>query len=169
MDVPEVYINNQYGDAINIDITHIEVNKHADAIDSPVESGTKVFDNKVIQPINISLEVVADAGNYAIHNIINTMLKNRTYQFYTIGTKEGVYENMMMIDASHTESDDKFDKIVYQLQFKEILIARSSSQSFTIGKLAKASDASTVSTGRKIGSTYSPRMFSTVTGALNFY
>ena len=75
----------------------------------------------------------------------------------------------MMIDASHTESDDKFDKIVYQLQFKEILIARSSSQSFTIGKLAKASDASTVSTGRKIGSTYSPRMFSTVTGALNFY
>lgn len=156
MEVPEVYIDNQFGNAIDIDIVHIEVGKHAEAINSPVETGTKVFDNKVIQPITVDMEVVAEAGNYAIHNIIDTMLKNRTYQFYTIGTKEGVYSNMMMVDASHTEEDSKFDKIVYKLQFVEILIASSSTQSFSVNKTASASDATTIPTGRKIGSSYKP-------------
>jgi len=157
MEVPEVYINNQYGDSIDIDITRASVNKHAEAINSPVETGTKVFDNKVIQPIHIEMIVIADAGNYAIKNIIDTMFKNRTYQFYTLGTKEGVYENMMMVDASHTEEDDKFNKIVYSLQFVEIIIAKSSSASSSISKnTSSSSDSSTIATGRKIGSSYKP-------------
>ena len=98
---------------------------HARMIGHPVEDGTKVFDNKVIEPDRVSLHGVVYASDDDTQIKIDSMLRNRDFKFYSLVVSDGnmVYEPMSLVSVNHRESAEAPDAFDYTLDFQEVLLA----------------------------------------------
>ena len=106
------------------------VNKRARMIRHPVESGGYVFDNKVIEPIKVtvSCESYALPGRRefeALRTKLNEMWRNRTFNFYSVTTTEDSYDNMSLVGCSHRANAEKPDALDFNLEFEEVLLGSS--------------------------------------------
>ena len=86
----------------------------------PVETGVMIADNHIINPIEINLSLSIKSEYY------NSMY-NQIKQAFTLGTvfsvqtRTGVYNNMIIADMPHTEEPDKYDAILMGLHFTQVL------------------------------------------------
>lgn len=131
----EVFVvDNVNDEEIPVEFTYAHVNVPARMISSPVEMGYNVFDNKVLDPIEITLKCLVSLGSEDIKNAMQTLYSlyaERTYNFCTVATKEGVYNNMSLCDMPHEETTDKHDVIEVTLKFKQVIQAGKQSRSTT--------------------------------------
>ncbi len=98
---------------------------HARMIGHPVEDGTKVFDNKVVEPDRLTLHGVVYASDDDTQMKIDSMLRNRDFKFYSIVVSDGnmVYEPMSVVSANHRESGETPDAFDNTIEFQEVLLA----------------------------------------------
>jgi len=127
-----VYTTNDYTAPLKeFKVLDIKVNPDSDLISAPVETGTESFDNKVIKPNHIIITgIIHVYGENADHDIkkLYQMFLNRKFKFYSVATKEACYENLMLKSCPHTESKDKPDWLVYELDFREALLVQGHSK-----------------------------------------
>lgn len=98
-------------------------NPTANMIGSPVESGAINFDNKVIQPRKITITgyVLAEEISSVLDKL-NQMLKDKSFTFYSIVTKDSVLTNMAVVGIQNNGNNDKYDAVEVEVEFQEVLM-----------------------------------------------
>lgn len=121
-----IYSDNNFGSKIDIfKSTKVKVEKRSRVIKAPVENGLQSFDNKVIDPIVIRVTGVIDCtdpnSDNAL-NVIDKMFFNRDFEFYSVSSKDGSYDNLILQDAPRDEDSDRPDWAVFELVFVEAML-----------------------------------------------
>jgi hypothetical protein len=120
----------------------------------PIETGYTITDNRVIQPIEISLAVILTPHSY-YDTYIQIKQAFLGVTSIVVNTRTGVYPNLFIQDMPHEETSDMFDTVSMILQLKEVLIVQAQSTKFTPAQVKTRSSTSTVSTGTQQGTTAS--------------
>ncbi len=86
----------------------------------PVETGTILSDNHIINPIEINMPVFVPSQSY---NLIYNQIKQAfvAATSFTVQTRLGVYPNMIIADMPRREDPDMYDAVIIALHFKEVL------------------------------------------------
>ena len=103
-------------------------------ISHPVESGGVVFDNKVIDPAQLSLKCKVYWSDKHIIDELLSMLRNRTYQFYSFVGHDGIYKNLSCISCPISRTPELYDVFNLNLTFQEVM--------FGVNRETKQSDVS---------------------------
>ncbi len=138
-------INDLLSTAINVDVVGIyddalqplfidlqymraEVRESSQVMRHPVETGTMIADNHIINQTEINISVMIKSQFY-------TSTYNQLKQAFVAGTslivqtRTGVYANMIIADMPHSENPDIFDGVVMHLHLIEVLYVVPSSVS----------------------------------------
>jgi hypothetical protein len=122
------------------------VSEWASLAEHPVESGGTVADHRIVMPVEIEIAFyVTDTGN--TFKRIQSAFHSR--ELLTVQTRAGIYENLAIVDMSHTETPDKADVIDVALSLKEVLLVKAQYHALPRAKVRKANDASTVDRGEQ--------------------
>ena len=100
----------------------IDPTRRARMIAHPVETGQKIFDNKVIEPSHVRVTCGVKKDEKSKMSTIKKMLENRAFSFYTITAYDGEWTNMVLVSASQRQSGEKPFTIEVTLEFQEILL-----------------------------------------------
>lgn len=97
-----------------------EVRETSMVMSHPVETGTILSDNHIINPIEIQMLMFVSSDNY---NLIYGQLKQAfvAANSFTVQTRTGVYPNMIISDMPHREDSEMYDAIFIAIRFKEVL------------------------------------------------
>ncbi len=89
-------------------------------MEHPIESGALVVDHKVINPVEITLRLCLPAYIYSsVYREIRRLYEDSVY--LRIKTKAQWYTNMVLQALPHDETPETFDRLVFDLHFKEVL------------------------------------------------
>lgn len=144
-----IYENNK---EILKDTTLIDADAQDDArtMDHPIENGAVVTDHIVFNPNQITLRCwmpnLPFLYNRALNEIQNFYKQSREVK---IKIRSEVFEPMILVAKPIRVSADTLDHIVYELSFKQILVAVSQYVPLPVSKVRHKQDASTVSSGEK--------------------
>lgn len=124
--------DNTYGQLEGLKVFEVVVKKPSRVISAPVETGVMSFDNKVIDPVEITVtgeihlvENEADSRD-ALDNL-NAMQKSRKFAFYCVTTKEEAHKNLILENLITKNSTNRIDVVSCTINFKEALLIQSSS------------------------------------------
>jgi len=136
-----------------------EVKETSMVMSHPVETGTILSDNHIINPIEIHMIMFVPSQAY---NLIYGQLKQAFVAAtkFTIQTRTGVYPNMIISDMPHREDSEMYDAIFIAIRFKEVLyvVPTSVSPATQPANFSPADpvDSNTVQTGSKFPVSVSP-------------
>lgn len=132
-------------------ITSYDIRLQSEIIGSPVEMGQKVFDNKVVQPVIVSINGLILSENNNADSIYEDFVKaweerswDNFWRFYD--KMDRVYENLMLRSCPIRGEPDKYDAIPVSLEFIQIMITSQSAP-----KSLNPSDSNTQNSGLKGG------------------
>ena len=94
-------------------------------IGHPVEDGTTVFDNKVVEPRRISVSGTVFYNDRETFKTIEEMQQSKDFTFYMIESYSDAYYNMALERASIRESAESPFAAEVNLDFQEILKVKS--------------------------------------------
>lgn len=110
----------------NVHPIKVHVERIARVISAPVEDGRSSFDNKVIEPVRITVTCKVDLSSKneseSVIAQINAWLRNRTYQFCSIRTRTGFFKNLILEKAPSVEEIKEIDLGTYDLVFVEAIL-----------------------------------------------
>ena len=144
-----IYENNQeiLTDTILIDA---DAKDEAQTMDHPIESGAVVTDHIVFNPKEITLRCwmpnTPFLYNRALSEIQNLYKQSREVK---IKIRSDVFEPMILVAKPVMVSADSLDHVIYELSFRQILVAVSQYVPLPVSKVKHKQDASTVSSGEK--------------------
>jgi len=123
-----VHSNNNFSAPLkHFNIMRARVEPVADLIAAPVETGTQSFDNQVLRPdklVVIGYINCADPDAQEDIEKINSMYKDRSFNLYSVETKEGKYDNLKLQACPHDNDNKTPDFLVYELTFLQILLVQ---------------------------------------------
>ena len=128
-------------------VMSISPRPQAKMIGHPVESGYTTFDNKVLEPIRIDVHCYIKWAERQVIDTINEMWRNRTYQFYSVVARDGLYKRLALVSCPNTQTPRHFDTFDFTLHCQEVMFGSPVS-----GKPQNAANKSTVRSGRAGGS-----------------
>lgn len=135
-----IYIDNNYNTAIqDCKVFEVVVKNPSRVISAPIETGQRTFDNKVLDPREITVTGMcannpcAFSGGAAVvggeaKNVFKAMWKNRKFNFYSLTSPEAAYKNLILKDYTTKSSADRIDWTEYTLVFVEALLIQSRSE-----------------------------------------
>ena len=109
-------------------IYNISPHRRARMIGHPVEDGTTVFDNKVVEPDRVSIVGEVYTSDDETMTKINEMLDSKEFKFYTISSLALDYTNMSLIGRQERQSAEHPDASEITLEFQEVLKVAASEQ-----------------------------------------
>ena len=112
-------------------------------IGAPLETGRVSFDQKVIDPVRITMigKVINENGLGA-DDTIEEMFQNRNYKFYSVELDNECYKNLVLQKATHRKQTNEMDVVTYTLEFVEAMIVQNNQKT-----PANANDSKTKQTG----------------------
>lgn len=128
------------------------VKPSAKGMEHPLESGKTGTDHVVIQPLELELTMMLTGTD--LSNTYQTIFNYfQNFTLFTVQTKATNYSNMYILEMPHEESPDQFDAISLILNFKQALIATST----TVEPAPKdPTNSSTVNRGTQIPKNINP-------------
>lgn len=101
--------------------------------DHPVETGSIISDNRVIQPIRIELPLVFQPNqqipvptfNYYLQTYNEMLSVYNGLKTVIVQTKTGLYKDFLIEEMPHEESPDHYDTITMILKLRQILFVKS--------------------------------------------
>ena len=117
------YKKELYFEIFQLVVQSCDVSCRAQLIKHPLESGSPVIDNKVLEPRIITIRAFVGARDEETIRKLDKMWRNRRFSFYSITTRSDTYDNFCCEECSHTEGADKLDALEYTIRFSEILKA----------------------------------------------
>lgn len=148
-----------------------EVRETSMVMKHPVETGTIIADNHIINPVEINLLLIIKSEFYSsVYGQIKQAFV--AGDLLSIQTRTGVYNNMIIANMPHLENPDAYDAVTMSLNLVEVLYvmpvsvaAQPLPANFSP---AEPADISTVQTGLKypvaISSTNAAAVQSIITG-----
>ena len=133
------------------------VNKSSKITDQPIEYGAMTSDHKIINPIEISvdlciptLETYIDGASGLLDLNLPTVTNEITQYFeqskkIIIQTPTGIYRNMILESLPVNLTPNNIDRPIYNLKFRQVIIALPTLVS-NVADVANANDADTVTT-----------------------
>lgn len=120
-------------------------------MEHPVENGAKITDYEVRNPVEISLTASLSTGYQSgaviAYNELKQLYLNSTPLM--IKTSTEVYGNMLVSGIPYDELPDSYDRVVFKLSFKEVILVEAHYAPLSQDQVRNPSDAGTVSTGQK--------------------
>ncbi len=96
----------------------------------PIETGATLTDSIIIEPTEISIDMLIQQGGYAtVYPQIRAGRLNGT--LYTVQTRTGTYKNLFIEEMPHEETSDMMSAIKLHLKFKEALFVTPSTSGTT--------------------------------------
>jgi hypothetical protein len=122
------------------------VNEQSEMPEHPIESGAKITDHKIIQPVEIDVRLVMPTYMYAsVVRELNDLYTNSTQ--LRIKTKMQWYDNMVLQDKPHEEAPETVDRVVYTLHFKQVFIVEPKYIALPVSKVSNVENSSTQKLG----------------------
>lgn len=102
-------------------IMSCNVIEDSELMEHPVESGFKITDNKVFNPVEIDIRLTLPT--YAYQDVYKELreLYEKSPKL-RIKTRGRFYNNMVLQGIPHEEKPENYDRIVFDLHFKEVRI-----------------------------------------------
>lgn len=121
----------------------ISPNSSARMISHPVEDGSKIFDNKVIEPDRISVTGEVNYSDKETFSKLREMFKQKAFKFYDLRTFADYdgdeFRKLSLMRLSPRQSSDNPYAAEVRIEFQKVLLARSSSYTQTPQDPANAS------------------------------
>lgn len=112
----------------NAQYMRAEVKESSQVMRHPVETGTMIADNHIINQVEINLLLMIKSQFY--NSTYNELKQNFIAgSSLLVQTRTGVYANMIIGDMPHTEDADIYDAVVMHLHLVEVLYVVPSSVS----------------------------------------
>lgn len=108
--------------------THIGPHMSSRLIGHPVEDGTTVFDNKVVEPRRISVTGTVFYNDRDTFKKIDEMQQSKEFSFYMIESYSDAYYNMALERVSIRENAESPFAADVTLEFLEILKVKAQKQ-----------------------------------------
>lgn len=128
------------------------VTEDSELMEHPVESGFKVVDNKVFNPVEIDIRL--SLPNYVFVQVLKEL--RQLYEQSTrlrIKTKGKYYTNMVLQGIPHEEKPENFDRIVFDLHFKEVIFVEPKYIKLPASKLKNPENSDTQKLGNNVTDT----------------
>lgn len=127
-------------------IMSCNVTDDAKLCEHPVESGATITDHKIFNPVEIDIRL-------SLPNYIYRTVYKELRQIYEespklrIKTKTGWYSNMVLQGLPHEEKPENYDRIIFDLHFKEVVEIEPKYVKLPTNKLKNAENSSTKKVG----------------------
>ena len=97
-----------------------DVTPRAKLMDHPLETGQIISDYKITLPVEVTIQLLIPALYYrdTYQEIWNLWQTSTTL---TVQTRVSSFGNMIISEQPHTETPEKFDAIVMELKFRQVL------------------------------------------------
>jgi hypothetical protein len=97
-----------------------DIRETSQVMKHPVEMGTVIADNHIINPIEINIPFFISSSNY---NAMYGQIKRAYYAatVFSIQARTGFYPNMIIADMPHEETTEMADAIILNVHFVEVL------------------------------------------------
>lgn len=114
----------------------------------PLEDGVKVADHRIIEPVEIELQIFLRRGDY---RDVYAQVRNvfHSDNVFIVQTRTSSYPNMTMQAMPHEEEPAMFDVVPMVLRFTEAQFVKTQFQALPPGKVRNKRDASTVKRGEQ--------------------
>lgn len=128
-----------------------KVSDRMQMMEHPVESGAKITDYEVRQPVEVNIQASLSTYNQAAAAAAYSEL----VQLYTDGvplmikTSADVYSNMLISGIPYDELPQQYDRVVFNLSFKEVVLVKDANAPLSQDDVSDPADAGTVSCGQK--------------------
>jgi len=140
-----IYVDNSEV-LVDCDIVECVVNDKAQLMEHPTESGTKISDHKVFQPMELTLTIALPYLNSEkSYDELYSLFRGNAV--ITVQTKAQVYKNLQIISIPHEERAGAIDRLFFKISLKEAIIV--TPMYAKIDKVANKADAPTVEHGVK--------------------
>lgn len=127
------------------------VSEEAQLFSHPLEDKTELSDHRVISPIEITIVLQLDPGDYrSAYGELRTSFRRALK--YTIKTRTDTYTNMVMQSIPHEEDAATPDLVTLIATFKEAIFVSAQFQALPPRSVKRPNDASTVKRGEQAGS-----------------
>lgn len=131
------------------------VKPNAKIMQHPIETGVTITDNVVVEPTEIELSVILNAGtSQDTYQQIKTSWL--AFGLLTVQTKMDTFSDMLIYAPPHDEVPEMFDTVAVAIKLRSVIIVDSQYAQLPVSSVAKKSNASTVKTGLKTPATASP-------------
>jgi hypothetical protein len=130
--------------SIQAAILDAKINESSKVPEHPLEDGSVIADNYVINPVEITIRLACSSYTLVkIEKEIDDLFRNK--DFVSIRTKGGIYNDMVLQNKPRELTSENVDRVVFDLHFKQILtMYKSQVTQMTKENIAKADDANTV-------------------------
>lgn len=112
------------GNAIfDTSVLSCNVTDDSQLMEHPVESGFKIVDHQVFNPVEIDIRIAMPSYFYSsIIEELKTLYNNGTSLSIKTVDNPKMYSNMVIQGVPHEETPDNVDRLVFDLHFKEVII-----------------------------------------------
>lgn len=130
-------------------IMSCNVTEDSNLMEHPVESGFKVTDNKVFNPVEIDIRLTMPSYTFmSVYKELRDLYEKSPY--LRIKTKGRYYLNMVLQGIPHVENPENYDRIVFDLHFKETIIVEPKYIKLPISKLKNPENSDTQKLGTNV-------------------
>ena len=132
-------------------IMSCDIAEDSQLMEHPVESGYKITDNKIFNPVEIDIRLALPSYYYkAVYNELKDIYEKST--LLRIKTRGKYYKNMVLQAMPHQENVENFDKLVFDLHFKEVMIVYPKYIKLPASQLKNAENSDTQKLGKNVSS-----------------
>lgn len=103
----------------------ITPHRNARLISHPVENGSVRFDNKVIEPMTVTVVGYVYVSDTETRDKLEKFQKRRDWGFFTIvGFGNRSFDNVELVSVSDPQRAESPDSIEYTLNFQEVIVVK---------------------------------------------
>lgn len=144
VDTDEVLTGDVYGSEVSI--LKCKVTDDSNITTHPVESGGKISEYQVFNPVEIDIEILLPSSLYeTVLRDIKRFYKSGTK--FRIITKEGAYSNLVITSKPIELDPDNVDRLVYSLHFEQVIEVQPKYIQIPVENVDNPEDSSTVKLG----------------------
>jgi hypothetical protein len=130
-------------------IIDCNIAEDSNLMEHPVESGFKIVDSKVFNPVEITIRLALPSYAYqSIYKELRELYEKSTK--LRIKTRGHYYKNMVLQGIPHNETAENFDRLVFDLQFKEVKIVEPKYIKLPASQLKNAENSDTQKLGQNV-------------------
>lgn len=133
-------------------ILDIEIVEDSQLMEHPIETGAKITDHTIFNPVEINLRLCMPSYLYtSIYKELETFYRSKTK--LRIKSKMKWYNRMLLQGLPHQEKAENVSRVVFDLHFKEVLEVLPQAVELERGKVKNADNSSTSKLGENVNKT----------------
>ena len=127
-----VFTDNDWSNAIKgFNVMSVSGTRNARVIGAPVETGQVAFDNKVIDPLRVTVRGIIETNSLNTQMALlelDEMIENRKFSFYSVCDGENFYNNLILQEFPAIRDVKQVDFIQITLTFVEAMLVQSQAE-----------------------------------------